>query len=187
MSFPRTVSFLATAVIVAARLVVACGGGSSNLVAGDGGSQDGATIDAISEGGALGDGETYTPLRLNNNLCLPEPLRTAGAMAACRVLLSDGDAGCAATGLSLAASSDVQAIDSIRQGAGGPPLQGALCELVQTAGGATGSGCADQQVPGWCYVSGSCVPTSTCAQDLCVSSAFASEAVPYDFAWLACP
>ena len=190
-------------------LVVACGvacsssqDSGSNAPA-DGGSPPGdATAESSADGGAAADtsvAPTYKVLLLGrNDLCLPRPLPTIGAMAACHVLLEGVGAGCTLAGLSAATAADVAGIDADLQARGFTQAPGAVCVLTQLAASATiASGCADESASGWCYVNGPCSRDAgaNCQAAMCatngfdVATGYTSETnhPAYAEAWLACP
>jgi hypothetical protein len=134
-------------------------------------------------------GETYKLLVLDPLQCAPDPLPTTGGLADCRVIVDASDGGCVAPGLVVAPTSDVDAINAIRQAQGAPTLAGSVCILNQLSASSPGSGCSAQQSVGWCYVLGSCVSDSgtVCAQDICPTSALSADTVVSNVAYLACP
>jgi hypothetical protein len=126
-------------------------------------------------------------MKLNNDLCLPNPLPVDGGVADCRILLADVDGGCGRSGLSDASDADLSAVNIKLQEQGGAPLT-TLCVLRQLTAG-SGPACVAQSDPGWCYVNGSCSGDAgtSCQQTLCTTDGLASSQSTYKGTWLACP
>ena len=201
------------AVAVPETIMIACGSsgdaGTPVSIAGDAQAVDQGVIglgDAeTADGGAIGleaGGDAqgaspeleagYTRIQLNNAFCLPDQLPAVGGMASCRVLLDDVEGGCAAPSLAQSPPGDITAIDALLRAQAQPPLQGALCVLMQMGPGTSAMGvteCQNEQQSGWCYVEGSCVAHAArmCAQDLCITTAFLDAGIAYGGVWLACP
>jgi hypothetical protein len=125
-----------------------------------------------------GHAVTYliTPLRLQNGLCLPQPLPTAaGGMAACQIFLllaaeaaDAGDAGeaadagdtCAHPGLSAVDPGVASTVIAFEQA----PAGSTVCSLAQLPA----APCATSSQAGWCYLTGANAPKE-CLEGINVS------------------
>lgn len=127
--------------------------------------------------------DVYAGLRLQNDLCLPEPLPTDGAGGVdCRVLaMTTNGASCASiAGASPASSSDTAVIAAVVADAGA--AMGTLCEIAQLPGNCTASSAS-----GWCYEAHGCGTNATaCDESLCASPSLTAALPAGTHAYLAC-
>lgn len=133
-----------------------------------------------------------TPFKLEpSGGCLPQPLPSDGSGTTCRVLLSGVGDGCQQPGLMPAAPEDVAKIDERFMALDASlPLTSTLCAITQLPAATTANaGCANPAAYGWCYVEGSCSAGAgaSCQQNICTTSAYASEGLVYTGALLVCP
>jgi hypothetical protein len=163
------------------------GTGAGGVISAAGGAGTGGT----SAGGATsGSLSGYTFIRLRNDLCSVASAPTNGpnGLSACRIFLFGVSGGCNQPGLSPATAAEAGAVTAQAAAQSFPPSQDPICEVTQLAASSVpNSGCANQAVPGWCYVQGSCQATvSPCKQDFCTTAAYDNEhfAAP---PCLACP
>ncbi len=120
---------------------------------------------------------SYSSLLLD--ACYPNALPTDGGLVDCHAILYfPGAATCASIGFTNAPTAD----STYLAAANGAPLPyGSFCALDQLPADA----CLADAGAGWCYVPGGCEPDAGCAQSLCASSGYTSQALVYT--WLACP
>ena len=195
--FMRT-SFL----VYCALTLVACGANNQSSGAPSGGVEGGVDAEPILESGVdAADASFFTSVALENQYCLPIPLpaNAANGLANCRVLLGVPGACEASEGLSPATAADVAKVHAQAEAIDASVPAGSVCVLTQVAASSTpGTGCTDQQTPGWCYARSSCRADAggfPCQYAACQTAEFATifgavEAgifVDYWGSWLACP
>jgi hypothetical protein len=166
----------------------------------DAGPASDATADAFADGSpedafvdtylSEGDATAYFgALSLDNNLCSPNPLPTnpTTGMSPCRLLFLGVTGGCDQPGLQPASAADIAACNNLVDREGQQAPSGALCSVNQIVS-PSGASCADDTMPGWCYVLGSCEPDAglTCKQDVCASVGLTGEHIAYAFPILDC-
>jgi hypothetical protein len=109
-------------------------------------------------------------------------------MVACRILLVV-PGGCGLGGLSAASASDTSNAAAVLALHEQAALDGSVCVLQQLAPASADNACTDESSSGWCYVEGTCINDAgkACSSDLCLTNEYDTEAIAYQYVFLACP
>jgi hypothetical protein len=147
---------------------------------------DGDTVIPDSGQPYFGDGSALSPsyatLRLENDLCFPNPLPIDAGLVDCHVVVFVyGATSCVSFGLTTASAVDSTYLTDFSAANGVPLPSGDFCALDQLPADA----CLVDASAGWCYVPGGCEPDAGCAQSLCASNGYAPDGGVET--WLVCP